>query len=49
MQLSRVVNEYIITSDCPMQYHQCGVKFAAVTVGCVGVYTIFTLAITQWR
>ncbi|KAI0228943.1 ATP-binding cassette sub-family B member 7, mitochondrial [Lamellibrachia satsuma] len=30
-------------------YHQFGVKFAAVTVGCVGVYTIFTLAITQWR
>ncbi|KAH9524993.1 ATP-binding cassette sub- B member 7, mitochondrial [Bulinus truncatus] len=30
-------------------YHQCGGKFALVTLGCVASYTIFTLAITQWR
>ncbi|KAK0053596.1 ATP-binding cassette sub-family B member 7 mitochondrial [Biomphalaria pfeifferi] len=30
-------------------YHHCGGKFALVTLGCVASYTIFTLAITQWR
>uniref|UniRef100_A0A1B6C5C3 Iron-sulfur clusters transporter ABCB7, mitochondrial n=2 Tax=Clastoptera arizonana TaxID=38151 RepID=A0A1B6C5C3_9HEMI len=28
---------------------KCGGEFAAMSLGCVGVYTIFTLGITQWR
>jgi len=30
-------------------YHRCGGKFALVTLGCVGSYAAFTLAVTQWR
>ncbi|XP_064474253.1 iron-sulfur clusters transporter ABCB7, mitochondrial-like isoform X2 [Ornithodoros turicata] len=30
-------------------YYKCGGKFAAVTLGCIGAYTLYTLAITQWR
>jgi len=28
---------------------KCGAAFASVSLGCVGVYAIFTLAVTQWR
>ncbi|XP_074039778.1 ATP binding cassette subfamily B member 7 [Leptinotarsa decemlineata] len=28
---------------------KCGAAFAGIAVGCVGIYSIFTLAITQWR
>lgn len=28
---------------------KCGPEYSAVALGCVGVYTAFTLAITQWR
>ncbi|XP_076281712.1 ATP binding cassette subfamily B member 7 isoform X2 [Lasioglossum baleicum] len=30
-------------------YFKCGGEYAAVAVGCVGVYALFTLAVTQWR
>ncbi|KAF8774247.1 iron-sulfur clusters transporter ABCB7, mitochondrial-like [Argiope bruennichi] len=30
-------------------YYKCGGKFALVTLGCIGSYAIFTLAVTQWR
>lgn len=28
---------------------KCGAAFATVSLGCVGVYAVFTLAVTQWR
>nr|QST14982.1 ABCB7 protein [Diaphanosoma celebensis] len=28
---------------------RCGYEFAAVTLSCIGVYTVYTLGITQWR
>ena len=28
---------------------KCGAAFAGVSLGCVGVYAAFTLAVTQWR
>lgn len=28
---------------------KCGPEYSAVALGCVGVYTIFTLFVTQWR
>nr|CAG4636011.1 EOG090X02PU [Eubosmina coregoni] len=28
---------------------RCGWEFSAVTLGCVGLYTVYTLAVTQWR
>jgi ATP-binding cassette subfamily B (MDR/TAP) protein 7 len=28
---------------------KCGAAFAGVSLGCVGIYAAFTLAITQWR
>ncbi|CAG9767924.1 unnamed protein product [Ceutorhynchus assimilis] len=28
---------------------QCGAAFAGISMGCVGVYAAFTLAVTQWR
>ncbi|XP_076168822.1 ATP binding cassette subfamily B member 7 isoform X2 [Ptiloglossa arizonensis] len=30
-------------------YLKCGGEFAGVALGCVGIYSIFTLAVTQWR
>ncbi|XP_054716031.1 iron-sulfur clusters transporter ABCB7, mitochondrial-like [Uloborus diversus] len=30
-------------------YYKCGGKFALVTLGCIGGYGAFTLAVTQWR
>uniref|UniRef100_A0A224YK50 Iron-sulfur clusters transporter ABCB7, mitochondrial n=1 Tax=Rhipicephalus zambeziensis TaxID=60191 RepID=A0A224YK50_9ACAR len=30
-------------------YYKCGGKFAAVTLGCIGAYSVFTFAITHWR
>lgn len=27
----------------------CGPEYAAVAIGCVSVYSMFTLAVTQWR
>ncbi|XP_055744074.1 iron-sulfur clusters transporter ABCB7, mitochondrial-like [Salvelinus fontinalis] len=30
-------------------YYKCGVEFAAVTLGTLGAYTAFTVAVTQWR
>ncbi|KAL0974372.1 hypothetical protein UPYG_G00219560 [Umbra pygmaea] len=30
-------------------YYKCGADFAAVTVGTLGAYTAFTIAVTQWR
>lgn len=27
----------------------CGSEYVAVALGCVGFYTLYTLAITQWR
>lgn len=32
-----------------MQGLRCGGEFALVSLGCVGLYTAFTLAVTQWR
>ncbi|KAG5337418.1 ABCB7 protein, partial [Acromyrmex charruanus] len=28
---------------------KCGPEYSAVALGCVGVYTMFTLTVTQWR
>lgn len=28
---------------------KCGPEYAALSVGCVGLYTAYTLAVTQWR
>ncbi|KYN01030.1 ATP-binding cassette sub-family B member 7, mitochondrial [Cyphomyrmex costatus] len=28
---------------------KCGPEYSAVALGCVGVYTLFTLTVTQWR
>lgn len=28
---------------------KCGLEYALVALGCVGIYTVFTLAVTQWR
>ncbi|XP_066253911.1 iron-sulfur clusters transporter ABCB7, mitochondrial-like [Euwallacea similis] len=28
---------------------KCGAAFAGISVGCVAIYTAFTLAVTQWR
>lgn len=28
---------------------KCGPEYAAVALGCVGIYTAFTLGVTQWR
>lgn len=28
---------------------RCGPEYAGVALGCVGIYTAFTLAVTQWR
>lgn len=28
---------------------KCGPEYAALSVGCVGLYTAFTLGVTQWR
>jgi ABC-type transport system involved in Fe-S cluster assembly fused permease/ATPase subunit len=28
---------------------KCGAAFASVSLGCVGVYAAYTLAVTQWR
>ncbi|XP_052810563.1 iron-sulfur clusters transporter ABCB7, mitochondrial-like isoform X2 [Mya arenaria] len=30
-------------------WYKCGSEFAAVTIGCIGTYTVFTLLVTQWR
>ncbi|KZC09560.1 ATP-binding cassette sub-family B member 7, mitochondrial [Dufourea novaeangliae] len=30
-------------------YLKCGGEYAAVALGCVGIYAVFTLAVTQWR
>ncbi|XP_034190016.1 ATP binding cassette subfamily B member 7 isoform X4 [Osmia lignaria lignaria] len=30
-------------------YLKCGGEYASIALGCVGIYAIFTLAITQWR
>ncbi|CAH1997922.1 unnamed protein product [Acanthoscelides obtectus] len=27
----------------------CGGSFAGIALGCVGIYTVYTLAVTQWR
>lgn len=27
----------------------CGAAFAGISAGCVGVYAVYTLAVTQWR
>ena len=29
--------------------YRCGYEFAALTLGCIGAYTVFTLGVTQWR
>lgn len=28
---------------------KCGPEYAALSVGCVGLYTAYTLGVTQWR
>lgn len=28
---------------------KCGAAFAGISMGCVGVYAAYTLALTQWR
>uniref|UniRef100_A0A673V9J8 Iron-sulfur clusters transporter ABCB7, mitochondrial n=1 Tax=Suricata suricatta TaxID=37032 RepID=A0A673V9J8_SURSU len=30
-------------------YHRCGAQFALVTLGTLGAYTAFTVAVTRWR
>lgn len=39
---------YIIYSSY-FQGIKCGSEFAALSVGCVSVYCLFTFAVTQWR
>ncbi|KAM8752809.1 iron-sulfur clusters transporter ABCB7, mitochondrial isoform 2-T2 [Rhynchonycteris naso] len=31
------------------KYYRCGAQFALVTLGTLGAYTAFTVAVTQWR
>ncbi|XP_075552447.1 ATP binding cassette subfamily B member 7 isoform X1 [Dermacentor variabilis] len=38
-----------VTLVSSVLYYKCGGKFAAVTLGCIGTYSIFTFAITHWR
>ncbi len=28
---------------------KCGAAFAGISLGCVGIYATYTLAVTQWR
>lgn len=30
-------------------YLKCGSEYASIALGCVGIYALFTLAVTQWR
>ncbi|CAL7943276.1 unnamed protein product [Xylocopa violacea] len=30
-------------------YLKCGGEYASIALGCVGIYALFTLAVTQWR
>lgn len=30
-------------------YLKCGTEYASIALSCVGIYALFTLAITQWR
>ncbi|KOC70536.1 ATP-binding cassette sub-family B member 7, mitochondrial [Habropoda laboriosa] len=30
-------------------YFKCGAEYAGIALSCVGIYAIFTLAVTQWR
>lgn len=32
-----------------VQYYRCGAQFALVTLGTLGAYTAFTVAVTRWR
>ncbi|XP_055342741.1 iron-sulfur clusters transporter ABCB7, mitochondrial-like [Paramacrobiotus metropolitanus] len=32
-----------------VMYHQFGLPYALVTLGCIGTYTTYTLLVTQWR
>lgn len=34
---------------CLHQYYKCGGQFALVSLGCIGSYAAFTLAVTSWR
>ncbi|KAL5010558.1 hypothetical protein ScPMuIL_012863 [Solemya velum] len=38
-----------VTLVSSILYYKCGASFAMVTVGCIGVYALFTLLTTQWR
>ncbi|XP_065293794.2 iron-sulfur clusters transporter ABCB7, mitochondrial isoform X1 [Dermacentor albipictus] len=38
-----------VTLVSSVLYYKCGGKFAAVTLGCIGTYSVFTFAITHWR
>lgn len=33
----------------PLQYYKCGGQFAAVALGTLSAYTLFTILLTQWR
>lgn len=28
---------------------KCGAAFAGISMGCVGIYSLYTLTVTQWR
>ncbi|XP_076753471.1 iron-sulfur clusters transporter ABCB7, mitochondrial-like [Xylocopa sonorina] len=30
-------------------YLKCGAEYASIALGCVGIYALFTLVVTQWR
>lgn len=32
-----------------LQYYKCGGQFAAVALGTLSTYTLFTILFTQWR
>lgn len=40
---------FLIKFRMEFQGLKCGSSFAILSVSCVGVYAIFTLAVTQWR
>ena len=45
------MSEHYVEDDhcnCEQGY-RCGWEYAALTLSCIGVYTAFTMSITQWR
>lgn len=45
-----LIQSLLISSlDFFFQYYKCGAQFALVTLGTLGAYTAFTVAVTRWR